>query len=1250
MREESVLTFDKNTYSYIDKYKPDFDIVWGEVIGNEIRYSEMPSHGNFILRKYNGNKKYIKIPDRILDIGCGKPVFGEVSPGTTIELNNSAKRIHENAFRECKGNIKISRNVIFIQENAFRDCQGYITFEREHREGFNIGQYAFAGCKKIKELPYDLGFRAVATGAFMDCTGIEEIPDSLDRVDELVFSGCINVKKLPSKLRNVGKRAFEGCINITTIPQGIETIGEQAFLNCTNLREITVGKNIEKIASNAFEGCPLERINIQLDTEMLPHDLYHCNNLKHYYINGTLPIKKIVNGVNFYRKNKNWIKAIDLGKEEDSIVLRNLILGLPNENLKDAFWGRFELETFKGNLSTLRKIGIKDEEITTFIINNPILMNHDMSIIIDNFNYIATQKIIPLEDLKQLFFEDSTIVFETKTKEEQKEILINCLKNYYSQKGKLPELLWRLAFEPTDKNRLELRDNIQHISGQELFKDLDEIKKQKIKIMLNRTTFENIAISDLENFKKEIKTKNPYIDYTGAYGEYFKGIKTQFYRKLTGINENYFYDFIESMKNVNELGPLNQFMKSMETIKRWKELGEVERATLLKNEIIAKILYASIDMVYQSGTTLPEDKISKYAKLKEKFQELDFNEVLKNATNIKMDNPMIIELMLEIDPYSFDVFKFDSEMSAKYCVTARKNGYLFTEEELTLQKQNITNIQKGLKDYIKEYYLREKSGTPHTKEEEEKLEKAKETSSILGKNLNILSGIYNYSDNHIFEYLNNIVGISNLAQEENQMYLNQMQIALRKYLNKDTQNINGFLRMLDFYIRANSENILQYNKKDAIIETAKKVFDVYSENTTTSKDEIKDSDRLLYSLYNLNKLAHSINEKHLRIDLIDKRLIDTEEEYRNLTKTIKAINELMLRGMSLEEIFEFVGVEKNSTNQIQRRVSNRSEIGNATKLEEILKNGFAVIRNKYNNWKLVNYLKENVSEERREEIRYKDGEIISKNLKILLDLKAQGMLTGKNKEKIELLASQRQLFFQTKQIIAEELMQRTIKELNVDDFISMTEEQKYEFYKKNGYIVEVQRQPIRNENQEIIGYQPLLACYSKAFNESFSVHLVGLTKEVEEKVNRYINSDQYHAIISHSILVNPGLTLSKENTPIVIDKVKPEQLIKTGGFATSGVNNEYLPSLYNYLKFDCHDALKANPNPTNEDIKRLLDGKFVLPSKLDLTSYVSDIQKNKPENKNKKSIFVPEPIVTVLKKLHLDFGKIKTEETTGKRR
>ena len=359
----------------------------------------------------------------------------------------------------------------------------------------------------------------------------------------------------------------------------------------------------------------------------------------------------------------------------------------------------------------------------------------------------------------------------------------------------------------------------------------------------------------------------------------------------------------------------------------------------------------------------------------------------------------------------------------------------------------------------------------------------------------------------------NIVGISNLAQEENQMYLNQMQIALRKYLNKDTQNINGFLRMLDFYIRANSENILQYNKKDAIIETAKKVFDVYSENTTTSKDEIKDSDRLLYSLYNLNKLAHSINEKHLRIDLTDKRLIDTEEEYRNLTKTIKAINELMLRGMSLEEIFEFVGVEKNSTNQIQRRVSNRSEIGNATKLEEILKNGFAVIRNKYNNWKLVNYLKENVSEERREEIRYKDGEIISKNLKILLDLKAQGMLTGKNKEKIELLASQRQLFFQTKQIIAEELMQRTIKELNVDDFISMTEEQKYEFYKKNGYIVEVQRQPIRNENQEIIGYQPLLACYSKAFNESFSVHLVGLTKEVEEKVNRYINSDQYHTII-----------------------------------------------------------------------------------------------------------------------------------------
>ena len=114
-----------------------------------------------------------------------------------------------------------------------------------------------------------------------------------------------------------------------------------------------------------------------------------------------------------------------------------------------------------------------------------------------------------------------------------------------------------------------------------------------------------------------------------------------------------------------------------------------------------------------------------------------------------------------------------------------------------------------------------------------------------------------------------------------------------------------------------------------------------------------------------------------------------------------------------------------------------------------------------------------------------------------------------------------------------------------------------------------------------------------------------------------------------------------------IKRVVPTNLEFVKRFVAFCVAN----NLYNYLKFDCHDALKANPNPTNDDIKNLLDGKFVLPSKLDLTSYVKEIQTTKEETKTKKSIFVPEPIVSVLKALHLDFGKVKTEEsTTGKRR
>ena len=86
-----------------------------------------------------------------------------------------------------------------------------------------------------------------------------------------------------------------------------------------------------------------------------------------------------------------------------------------------------------------------------------------------------------------------------------------------------------------------------------------------------------------------------------------------------------------------------------------------------------------------------------------------------------------------------------------------------------------------------------------------------------------------------------------------------------------------------------------------------------------------------------------------------------------------------------------------------------------------------------------------------------------------------------------------------------------------------------------------------------------------------------------------------------------------------------------------------------YVEFDLHDEIKTKKPVKEEDIKKWFDGKFILPKKLDIKTYINNFD-NQKTTSSKKTLSVPEPIVSVLKVLHLDFGKVKTEETTGKRR
>ena len=101
-----------------------------------------------------------------------------------------------------------------------------------------IGDYAFMGCKTLKEVI---------------------LPSSIKEIGYYAFYGCDNLSDfdVPTNVENIGSSAFYGCHNLAKIkiPEGVTCIREFTFSGCENLREVSLSSNIEAIESGAFMNC-----------------------------------------------------------------------------------------------------------------------------------------------------------------------------------------------------------------------------------------------------------------------------------------------------------------------------------------------------------------------------------------------------------------------------------------------------------------------------------------------------------------------------------------------------------------------------------------------------------------------------------------------------------------------------------------------------------------------------------------------------------------------------------------------------------------------------------------------------------------------------------------------------------------------------------------------------------------------------------------------------------------------------------
>ena len=212
--------------------------------------------------------------------------FGHIVIPETVVYNDvsySVTSIGNYAFHNCSllQGVTIPNTVKSIGYDAFSQSSlPQITIPNSVE---SIGFSAFSGCSNIRELTLPNSIKEIGSGAFSSCSGLTSIviPDSVPIISRDLFSSCSNLESvtIPNTVTRIGPGAFAFCPKLTEIalPDSLVSIGIQAFYNsgitnitlpdflkeidlhafyyCKNLQSVYIGKSVNYIRENVFEGC-----------------------------------------------------------------------------------------------------------------------------------------------------------------------------------------------------------------------------------------------------------------------------------------------------------------------------------------------------------------------------------------------------------------------------------------------------------------------------------------------------------------------------------------------------------------------------------------------------------------------------------------------------------------------------------------------------------------------------------------------------------------------------------------------------------------------------------------------------------------------------------------------------------------------------------------------------------------------------------------------------------------------------------
>ncbi|MCM1543884.1 MAG: leucine-rich repeat domain-containing protein [Ruminococcus sp.] len=312
-------------------------------------------YDNDIYAPWEQYKEYIKSVEISEGVEyIGNFAFYNCKNLMSLNIPSTVTRIAGEAFEGCSALERVNINDLSawcrIDYDTINDMDTYTPFTYADDLYINgvlatdivipddvesISNFAFYGCRSLKNVIIPDSVNSIGFGAFSYCTNLESITigKSVTYVDNCAFEGCKNLRKvniidlskwvniyfnyfeygpyanpletgaslyingklatdivIPDGTERISESAFYNCKNLTSvvIPNTVKRIEDGSFSGCSNLTDIVIPDSVEIVYSGSFANCTnLESVTIGKNVSEIGYGAFAgCDNIKDIYYNG----------------------------------------------------------------------------------------------------------------------------------------------------------------------------------------------------------------------------------------------------------------------------------------------------------------------------------------------------------------------------------------------------------------------------------------------------------------------------------------------------------------------------------------------------------------------------------------------------------------------------------------------------------------------------------------------------------------------------------------------------------------------------------------------------------------------------------------------------------------------------------------------------------------------------------------------------------------------------------------------------